>query len=365
MANLTEPSFSSGKREELADLISMIDAKDTPFTSMAKKGSKPGNTLFRWQADSLPLPKSTGTVDGTDVSTYDNYTKDADASKQYRTELSNYIQIFRRSVRVSPLTQDISTIAGVRDELANNVAKGIQAIKRDMEVTLCSNNGAQADAGGSTPYLTRGLHKWLQAAGTGSVAFSTGLWSSPNASQDATLPIHGSFQTPSANRSTVGTAGLSETVVQDMLTGIYSQTGQFKDYDALVGTALKRAFTNLVFTTSSTSNASTNTYTQNAVRTLNRESDSTSYISSVDIFEGDFGKLRLHPSHYLKATSGVGSTFAGYIIPFDQVEVRYGGNVAGVTALPNAGGGEARMIEAVAGLCIYNPLAFGVFDFTA
>jgi len=365
MANLTEPSFSSGKREELADLISMIDAKDTPFTSMAKKGSKPGNTLFRWQADSLPLPKSTGTVDGTDVSTYDNYTKDADASKQYRTELSNYIQIFRRSVRVSPLTQDITTVAGVRDELANNVAKGIQAIKRDMEVTLCSNNGAQADAGGSTPYLTRGLHKWLQAAGTGSVSFSTGLWSTVNASQDTTLPIHGSFQTPSANRSTVGTAALSETVVQDMLTGIYSQTGQFKDYDALVGTALKRAFTNLVFTSSSTTNASTNTFTQNAVRTLNRESDSTSYISSVDIFEGDFGKLRLHPSHYLKATSGIGSTFAGYIIPFDQVEVRYGGNVAGVTALPNAGGGEARMIEAVAGLCIYNPLAFGVFDFTA
>ena len=44
MANLTEPSFSSGKREELADLIALVDAKDTPFTSMAKKGSKPGNT---------------------------------------------------------------------------------------------------------------------------------------------------------------------------------------------------------------------------------------------------------------------------------------------------------------------------------
>ena len=361
MANLTEPSFSSGKREELADLISLIDAKDTPFTSMAKKGSKPGNTLFRWQADTLPLPKMTGTVDGTDVSAYDNYTKDADASKQYRAELSNYIQIFRRSVRVSPLTQDISTVAGVRDELANNVAKGIQAIKRDMEATLCSNNGAQADAGGSTPYLTRGLHKWLQAAGTGSVSFSTGAWSTPNGSQDATLPIHGNFQTPAANRTTVGTAAMTETVVQDVLTGIYSQTGQFKDYDVLCGTALKRAFTNLVFTTPS----SGSTNTQSAIRTLNRETDSSTYISSVDIFEGDFGKLRLHPSHYLKAASGVGSTFVGYVIPFDQVEVRYGGNVAGVTALPNAGGGEARMIEAVAGLCVYNPLAFGVFDFTA
>ena len=342
MANLTEPSFSSGKREELADLIALVDAKDTPFTSMAKKGSKPGNTLFRWQADSLPLPKMTGTVDGTDVSSYDNYVKDGGTT--YRAELSNYIQIFRRAVRVSPLTQDIATVAGVRDELANNVAKGIQALKRDMEVTFCSNNGAQVD-NGTNPYLTRGLHKWLQ----------------PSASKDSVLPVIDQFCTPTANRTTVGTAALTETVVQNILTGIYSQTGQYKDYDALVGTALKRAFTNLVFTTSQGSGTAPMT----SIRTLNREADSTSYISSVDVFEGDFGKLRLHPSHYLNATSGVGSTFTGYIIPFDQVEVRYGGNVAGVTALTNNGGGEARMIEAVAGLCVYNPLAFGVFDFTA
>jgi hypothetical protein len=342
MANLTEPSFSSGKREELADLIALVDAKDTPFTSMAKKGSKPGNTLFRWQADSLPTPKMTGTVDGTDVTAYDNYVKDG--ATTYRAELSNYIQIFRRAVRVSPLTQDITTVAGVRDELANNVAKGIQALKRDMEVTLCSNNGAQAD-NGTLPYLTRGLHKWLQ----------------PSASKDTVLPVIDQFCTPTANRSTVGTAALTESVVQNVLTGIYSQTGQYRDYDALVGTALKRAFTNLVFTTAQ----GTGTAPMTAIRTLNRESDSSSYISSVDVFEGDFGKLRLHPSHYLNATAGVGSTFAGYVIPFDQVEVRYGGNVAGVTALTNNGGGEARMIEAVAGLCVYNPLAFGVFDFTA
>ncbi len=344
MANLTEPTFgnNTGKREELADLIALVDAKDTPFTSMAKKGSKPGNTLFRWQADSLPTPKMTGTVDGTDVTSYENYVKDGTTT--YRAELSNYIQIFRRAVRVSPLTQDISTVAGVRDELANNVAKGIQALKRDMEVTLCSNNGAQAD-NGTVPYLTRGLHKWLQ----------------PSASKDTVLPVIDQFCTPTANRSTVGTAALTESVVQNVLTGIYSQTGQYRDYDALVGTALKRAFTNLVFTTAQ----GTGTAPMTAIRTLNRESDSSSYISSVDVFEGDFGKLRLHPSHYLNATAGVGSTFAGYVIPFDQVEVRYGGNVAGVTSLTNNGGGEARMIEAVAGLCVYNPLAFGVFDFTA
>ena len=343
MANLTEPSFSSGKREELADLIALVDAKDTPFTSMAKKGSKPGNTLFRWQADRLPTPKTTGTVDGTDVTSYENYVKDGGTT--YRAELSNYIQIFRRAVRVSPLTQDISTVAGVRDELANNVAKGIQAIKRDMESTMCGTQGAQLD-NGTNAYLTRGLDKWLK----------------PTGSVDSVLPYDTQFATPAANRNTTATtATMTETHVQDVLTGIYTQTGQYRDFDLLCGSALKRAFTNLAYTTSQ--NGTTNT--ASAIRTLNRESDSQSYISSVDIFEGDFGKLRLHPSHFLKVSSGVGNTTCGYVIPFDQVEIRYGGNVAGVTALPNAGGGEARMIEAVAGLCVYNPLAFGVFDFAS
>lgn len=345
MANLTEPNITSGKREELADLISLVDAKDTPFTSMAKKGSKPGNTLFRWQADRLPTPKTTGTVDGTDVSTYENYVKDG--STVYRAELSNYIQIFRRAVRVSPLTQDIAVVAGVRDELANNVAKGIQALKRDMESTMCSYNGMQADDG-TAPYKTRGLGKWLLAAG--------------DSNQDSVHAIPSAFQTPTANRSTVGTANLTETVVQNVLTGIYTQTGQFRDFDLVCGSALKRAFTNLAYTSSS----SGSTNTQSAIRTLNRESDASTYISSVDVFEGDFGKLRLHPSHFLNIDSnGVGDVNKGFVIPFDLVEVRYGGNVAGVTALPNYGGGEARLIEAVAGLCVYNPLGFGVFDFSA
>lgn len=342
MANLTEPSFSSGKREELADLIALVDAKDTPFVSMAKKGSKPGNTLFRWQADRLPTPKTTGTVDGTDVTSYENYVKDG--STVYRAELSNYIQIFRRAVRVSPLTQDIAVVAGVRDELANNVAKGIQALKRDMESTFCGTQGAQLD-NGTVAYQTRGLDKWLQ----------------PSGSIDTVLPYDTQFATPSANRSTATTATLTETVVQNVLTGIYTQTGQYRDFDLLCGSALKRAFTNLAYTTTQGSGTAPMT----AIRTLNRESDAQNYISSVDVFEGDFGKLRLHPSHFLRVSGGVGNTFGGYVIPFDQVEVRYGGNVAGVRALPNAGGGEARLIEAVAGLCVYNPLAFGVFDFAS
>jgi len=343
MAKLLEKDIvNAGKREDLANLIALVDAKDTPFTSMAKKGAQPGNTIFRWQADRLPATTApTPIVDGTDVdpnSGTSNFT--SDGGTQYRVELSNRIQIFRKAVRVSKLTQDVANIAGVRDELSNNVSKAITLVKRDMEVAMCANQGAQVD-NGTVGYRTRGLDKWLVAAAN---------------IDTVDLPAAASAFCLSASQiSTVGTAALTETVVQDILTGIYSQTGQFKDYDALVGPTLKRAFTNLVFTTQQ----GTGTAPMTAIRTLNRESTDSSYISSVDVFQGDFGQIRLHPSLFLK------NNFSGYIIPFDMVEVRYGGNVAQVTELTDNGGGPARLIEAVAGLCIYNPLAFGKFDFTA
>lgn len=342
MAKLLEKDIvNAGKREDLANLIAMVDAKDTPFTSMAKKGSQPGNTIFRWQADRLPAAAApTAVVDGTDVdpnSGTSNFVNDG--GTQYRCELSNRIQIFRKAVRVSKLTQDVANIAGVRDELANNVSKAITMIKRDMEVAMCSNQTAQVD-NGTVGYRTRGLDKWIVAAAN---------------IDTVDLPAAASAFCPSASQiSTVGTAALTETVVQDILTGIYSQTGQFKNYDAIVGPTLKRAFTNLVFTTTG---SGTNQYP--AVRTFNREADASSYISSVDVFQGDFGQIRLHPSLFLK------NNFSGYIIPFDMLEVRYGGNVAQVSELTDNGGGPARLIEAVAGLCVYNPLAFGKFDFTA
>ena len=342
MPSLLEKNIvNAGKREDLANLIAMVDAKDTPFTSMAKKASQPGNTIFRWQADRLPATTApTPVVDGTDVDPNTGTTNFVnDGTTQFRVELSNRIQIFRKAVRVSKLTQDVANIAGVRDELANNVSKAITLIKRDMEVAMCSNQAAQVD-NGTVGYRTRGLDKWIVAAAN---------------IDTVDLPAAASAFCPSASQiSTVGTAALTETVVQDILTGIYSQTGQFKDYDALVGPTLKRAFTNLVFTTTA---SGTNQY--QSVRTFNRDADASSYVSSVDVFEGDFGRIRLHPSLFLK------NNFSGYIIPFDMVEVRYGGNVAGVTELTDNGGGPARLVEAVAGLCIHNPLAFGKFDFTA
>ena len=360
MPILTEPNITSGKREDLADLISLVDSRDTPFTSMAKKGSKPGNTHFRWQVDQLPSVKSGGIIDGTDVNVQtdvENYVKDTvgGTTKQYRHELSMHPQMFRRTVRVSPMSLDLTNIAGVKDELANNVAKSIKMLKRDIEVTLCGSQGAQQDTG-AQPYLTRGLDKYLAVRG----ATAANIVSNPTAfgtvAQDTYFAVPEDFQMPK-EQHLYGTVGndLTEENIQNLLTGLYEQTGTSKEYDALVGTRCKRGFTNLVFTTGS----SGSTETRNAVRTFNRNAEDSTYTSTVQVFEGDFGRLKLHSSTWLK------NKFVGYVIPFDMVEVRYGEQVAQVRELPDFGGGPARTVEAVLGLVIHNPLAFGKLDFTA
>ena len=355
MANLTERNIVSGKREALADLISLVDAKDTPLTSMAPKAAKPGNTLFRWQVDSLPnaVVNTTGVVDGTDVNVSSdpvNFVKDG--STQYRYELSNHIQEFRKSVRVSPLTIDIAVVAGVKDELANNISKGMTMLKRDMEKTFGSNNLPKADNGSSVGYVSRGLDSWVRPVKTTGGAVGN----------DNYLDVPTAFLTPSAScvgnatnlvESTTNVNTLTETTVQDMLTSIYQQTGQFRSYDALVGPVLKRAFTNLLYT----NRAATADVAQAQIQTINRNGSDSSYISSVDVFEGDFGQIRLHPSLFLKNMN------CGYILPMDLLEIRYGGSVAGIKELTDNGGGPARLINAIASLCVKNPLAFGKFDY--
>jgi hypothetical protein len=356
MALLTEPTLSGrGKREDLMDMIALVDAKDTPFTSMARKGSKPGNMFFRWQADSLPTPQVGGTVDGTDVTSYNNYVDG------YRKELGNYAQVYRRVVRVSRLTQDIADVAGIRDELADNVAKAITGIKRDMEVTFTSNQTGQPD-NGSVAYLTAGVQKWIGGTSVGS-----GL---PTLDTTDKTP---SFVTPA--ESIVGASAaastLTDATVQGLLKSIFSQTGQYKSFDCIVGVDLKRAFTGLLGTTALTTiSNSSNTLAAGAtkVQTFQRDAAADTFIQSLDVFQGDFGTVRLHPTVFLGTVSGTTYTptpYKGLVLDMNLLEVRYGGNVANVTALPDFGGGPARLIEAVAGLVVGNPLGLGKFDFAS
>jgi hypothetical protein len=440
------PSGRIGIREELSDLIANVDAKDTPITSMAKRGSKPGNTTFRWQVDRNPDPSiELGVLDGADVDPTSPATNPAfkQYTLGYREEVENNIHMFRRAVHVSNLTQDLLNIAGVKDELSRQLAKATIDMKRSMELTFTSDVLPALDDG-ATPYRTRCLTAWIKNDLLGA---STNTQQKYGSQAQSIRPVGENFRTPTT--SILGTGQtvdqLGENDVQDVMTSVYEQTGQFKNHEAVVGTALKRQFTNLVYTKTEPSLTSK--------INVNRDGNSDVIKASVDYFEGDFGKLALVPSQFLHAgvnpytivdcgagangasytTTGryavvdgvfsaadvtsngaglngagknlvwlkdansnkyervafgtanaVAARFAteaeaktyvnlhannakckGFIIPWDMLEIRYGGNVAQVRELTENGGGPRRMMEAMAALVVQSPLTFGMFDYRA
>jgi len=334
---------TSAAREDLADYIAIVDAKSTPFVSMAPKGKDIGNMQFSWLVDNYGAPVLQGVVDGTDVTV-------ASASNPVtnRTRLNNYGQAFRRDLRIGFIaeTQDV---AGVTDELANGIAKKLVELKRDMESTfMCTNQAAQADNGSTNAYLTGSLGNWLTSTNASNIGAC--------ASGSPFLPASGAVDTTAS-------ASFTEATVQNVLTAVYGNTGTFRDYDCILGTTLKRAFTNLT-ASGTTQVANTNAIAATSVRTFNQDLSADTFKASIDIFEGDFGRLILHPSTFIggkNSTSLSAQAYKGYVIPMDMVEVRYA-KLPQVKPLPDAGGGPGRLVEAIAGLVCKNPSGFGMFN---
>ena len=342
-AGTTPLANTSSVREDLADYIAIVDAKSTPFVSMSPKGKDIGNMQFSWLVDNYAAPVMGGVVDGADVTV-----STAGNPVENRTRLNNYGQVFRKDLRVGFIAET-QNVAGVTDELANGIAKRLVELKRTMEATfMCSNQAAQSEVSSSNPYLTGSLGNWLTA---------------DSASNIGAVASGSAFKPASGAVITTATASITETVIQNVLTAIYGNTGTFRDYDCILGSTLKRAFTNLTASTT-TSTATAIGITAPNVRTFNQELGSDTYKSSIDIFEGDFGRLILHPSTFIGGKNGsefVAQATKGYIIPMDMVEIRYA-KLPQVKTLPDAGGGPARLIEAIAGLVCKNPSGFGFFN---
>ena len=337
---------TSSIREDLADYIAIVDAKSTPFVSMAPKGKDIGNMQFSWQVDNYAAPTMGGVVDGADVTV-----SSAGNPVENRTRLNNYGQVFRNDLRIGFIAET-QNVAGVSDELANGIAKRLVELKRSMEATfMCTNQAAQTEVSTSNPYLTGSLGNWLTA---------------DNAANIGAVASGSVFKPASGAVSSTTSASFTEATAQNVLTAVYGVTGTFRDYDCILGTTLKRAFTNLTAGGLSSINGggTSNTYTQTSVRTFNQELSNDTFKSSIDIFEGDFGRLILHPSTFIGGTTGTAlsaQAFKGYVIPMDMVEVRYA-KLPQVKDLPDAGGGPARLVEAIAGLVVKNPSGFGMFN---
>jgi len=318
-----------GVREDLADLISLIDQKTTPLLTSAPRGKELVNVRFDWQADSYDPPDTSGVIDGSDVS------QTQDAAKN-RARLYGMCQRQWQTPKVSNFT-DITDVAGVGrgKEMARAIMKCSTQLKRSVEATLCSDNSSQED-NGTVEYKTRGLGEWIKATA------------------QSHLPVDSNFLTPSASIDTTATGSLAISNINAVLQSQYNQTGSVNTYTLLVGQAIKAAFTELVSYQGTRGGSSSILKTELG--------SANAWEHNIQSFTGDFGTYDLVLSNWLgwNNTTKVPNLFRGYALDMDMLELRMN-TPWRVTKLPNLGGGERAIVEVVYGLMVKNPLGLAKF----
>jgi hypothetical protein len=328
---------ATGLREDLADVISVIDQKNTPVTSRIKAGSDLTNgSVFSWQADSYNDPSFDGVLTNADVTTFDDPAKN-------RVLLSGRAQKFRRSIKVDDFAQNVDNIAGVgkKKEMARGVSRALIELKRDMESAFCSDNESQEQAG-VTPFKTRGLGNWI------------------NNSAQTDLPVPTAFRTPSASvNSSATTANLTEADVAAVLQSVYEQTGTIESMDLVCGPNLKKRFSEFTRYTSGGSNTALST------RQYTAPLNDRTIINAVDAYIGDFGSITLVPTLFnAKDQAAAVSSARGYLLNFDMLESRYGRRPR-FQELEDQGGGPRGLVDAIAALVCWNPKGLGKFAATS
>lgn len=275
-STLTRYDIAKSVREDLSDIIYNIDPVETPFMSNAGKG-KAANTYFEWQTDQLAAANANNKqIEGDDA---------PNDTRAPTNRLGNYTQIMRKVVGVSGTAEAVNK-AGIKSELAYNMAKAGSEIKRDMEARL---TGALPAVAGSTTVAreTAGFDAFLVtnvsngATGT-NPAYSGGTDGYPNTAR-------------TAGTARAFTEALLKTVCQSVWTNGGSldmvmlggnQKGVFSGFS---GIALNRR----------------DTGDKQAV-----------IIGAADVYVGDFGSVNIVPNRFMP-------TNLAFVIDPEYVEIDY------------------------------------------
>lgn len=176
VAGTTDTYDLIGLAEDVENVIWDISPTDTPALTMAKR-TKVTQTSHQWQTDSLASAATNAAVEGDD-STY--------STASPTTMLSNYTQIYKKSVMVSG-TADAVRKYGRKEEFAYQMMKKGKELKRDIEFSIVQNSFSTA---GTTAAARRsaGLESMIAEnrvfpATTNSVGttagYAAGVWTAP------------------------------------------------------------------------------------------------------------------------------------------------------------------------------------------
>lgn len=329
MAQLFE-STQVGKREELMDLISNIEAEACPISSMIKKRGRPNQKVIQYQAASYDDTGHAGVMDGADVSEYE---------ATGRETLKAVAQKTRRAPAVSDFAEE-TTVAGAKSgEMAWQKAQALVIVKRQIERRLGSNADCSEDNGTDVPNETRGAFKWLE-----------------NDAQSL-YPVPASFRTPTASRYTSTLAAFTEEKMTDIAESIFTQRKAPSNLKGILGIKLKRAISKFTMYVPTVSN-----YT--SVRAANMDAKERALVTSVDRLDTDAGTFDLMVSSFLLTDEATGAatdytTRSGLFLDMSMWELAYTRKPR-IVDLEDRGGGPRAIVDAIFALLCHNPLGHGV-----
>ncbi len=341
---------TQGAREDLANLLRMVEPMQTPLFSTLKQSKAPKATLTEWLVDTVADPAISGVIDGQDLDLFHvSVGSGADFSDliNSRARLGNRVQTIRRAYAVSRQAQLVDVAPG-ENLMAASKAKALIELKRDIETAIGSTN--DQSAGTSSAGATfAGLGTWTDPGNATSSAAAT---NTDNTFTSAA--ISGAYRSVFGSRHDVSAAasgGLSETEFRTVLQKVYEASGSNGDFSLFAGP-------NIVNYVSDFSRAAV----ANAAYRFDQDVSNGSIRLSVIEFVSDYGLVKVIPDLFLGRASGAPGTAvpdASYLIPNDDtVSLKFLENIV-TENLPDLAAGPRAFVEAMLTLCVTNPRALG------
>lgn len=324
----SSPSTLGGNREDLRDILTILEPEETPFTSMIRKGEAPSSVFVEVLADTLRKPRTSGTREGQDAGKGNNKAKN-------RQRFGSYVHRVQDEYGVTDVQQAISKkggVAAISDEYGDAKAKAIREVKRDLEAIACSD--IEMQGGSDTDMRTRGAFTWLSA------------------SAQSTQPVPDLYRTnTNAILSAVGSpASFTEANFNGVLKQLSKTYGGKRDYQCIAGDNVCEVVDNFTRVNSSSTNARYQVTEMASTHTINL---------SVTIFDSTFGRAHMLPSQFNKLDSnGDGDPNAALILNMSLWQMLFLENLHSVDQEENAGG-QSGYVKAMAALLCLNPKGNG------
>ena len=327
---------SMGNREDLRDVLTILEPEATPVTSTIKKGPGPKATLVEVLVDELSDPVVSSVEEGKDYSRFTTTLApdpvNFEDKSAARGRMTNSIHISSRAYGVTDV-QSLTDTAGTQGagEFAFGKAKSVREIKRDIEAVICG--GQDKDSGGPS-FKTRGLFNWIDSTGPSDV--------------------HSKYRTPAASiftGTTSPSAALTESGLADVLQSMFEVRSEKKTYMGVLSPNVVSIVDNFTRTGGDSTDARYMVNDNATSKAINME---------VKVFNTSFGTVNVVPSTFLNVTASpyAYDDDAGLILDMGLLELQFMDPVHSVE-LEDQGGGRRGYTKAIYSLCVKNPRGFG------